>query len=130
MSCVFSWQIWFNVFQRLDLATMAPQPSTDGFPSWSCRVVKEVSMRAEKDLIPLLSWWLEDDCAFHGANPGIMMALHAITNEAMNAFCGVQLVRKAFRMCLKCRFKEGNIFFIVLCLLQACSKPSRWQCFC
>lgn len=43
-SCVFSRQMWLSILQKLRLQTVAPQPDTNAFSRWWCRVKESINI--------------------------------------------------------------------------------------
>ena len=59
VSCVFACQVWYIILQKLGLASVAPQPTSNKFSSWWCQAVKGVPKGYRKginSLIILVSW--------------------------------------------------------------------------
>ena len=77
VSCVFSYQMWFNVLQGLGLHALAPGPDDLIFDDWWDNVSDRVSGQVQKgvnSVVILGAWNLwnqRNRCVFDGADPDL-----------------------------------------------------------
>ena len=81
VNCVFTWQFWFILLQRLGLAELSPQPLELSFDEWWRRAINSVNPDLKKGLnsLILLGAWMirkhRNDCIFNAKSPQLSAVL-------------------------------------------------------
>jgi len=72
-------EVWFNVFQKIGLQDLTPQPDATTFFGWWNQEIKIVDKEHQKGLslsINLLAWEIwkhHKDCVFKNATPSVSL---------------------------------------------------------
>jgi hypothetical protein len=88
LSCVFTRQVWFFIFQYLNLVVNLPTAESSSFSAWWCNTIRAVPKDIRKglnSLIILVAWevWKHcNSCVFEGARPSIQILLQTVANES------------------------------------------------
>ena len=88
LSCVFTRQVWFFIFQYLNLVIDLPTAESSSFSAWWCNTIRAVPKDKRKglnSLIILVAWevWKHrNSYMFEGARPSIQILLQTVANES------------------------------------------------
>ena len=69
-------EVWFNVFQKIGLQDLTPQPDATTFFGWWNQAIKRVDKEHQKGLnlsINLEIWKHHKDCVFKNATPSVSL---------------------------------------------------------
>jgi len=92
VGCVFTGQIWAQIFQYLGLSSLSPEPTASRFSKWWWKAILSVPKAERKglnSLIILVAWEVwehHNSCVFENATPGIQEVLRAVIAEG-NLWC-------------------------------------------
>jgi hypothetical protein len=85
---VFTCQVWFFIFQYLNLVVDLPTAESSSFPAWWCNTIQAAPKDMWKglnSLIILVAWevWKHrNSCVLEGIRPSIQILLQTVTNES------------------------------------------------
>jgi hypothetical protein len=92
VTCVFARQFWPDLWQRVSLPGLSPEPSKISFDEWWGRVISSAPSTIKRELNSLFllgAWTLwrhRNDCVFNGVSPRLSTAL-AMAREEAWAWC-------------------------------------------
>ena len=83
--CVFFWQVWFLILQRLGLTSITPNQDAKHFSSWWSKAVKGMDKDSKmgfKSLITYSCGYLEKHkrlhCMFNGVNSSVLVVINDV----------------------------------------------------